>query len=323
MCRLFKKKKVQSVKPAVVAEPIQQQVNTAAKYDRVISLSADVQDIDIPELPADEYLPTFTINGNGHKVSVIRKRVKDQDEAGRAVNSAVIIDNVQFVDGMLLLHATYGSEIRNCRFVDSDLIMRFALNAKVSGCKFFGDSIHGITDGDWLGATSANSQSNNVIVEQSRHYCKKDMVYAVYVKDSAQVVLRSCIWEGEQPQRNVRADFTNGTNVQSFFIEKPWIENNPSVASFDLAVSSGLYRISDMWNQTCKKVLRVDGKSKAWYQIELSYPSLPAGGPIIEMADGAHERGFVKVICPKYSGRGLDYFYSLFNGKNSDGEVVN
>lgn len=203
-------------------------------------------------------MPSFTIQGNGATMQIkkgyaISKLVIDQSDAAKQVGSRVFIDNINFIGGGILLQASYGSGITRCTFTQCDtaINLQFCMMADVRQNFFLRNKSCDIllTTGAWKGAGVNNSQCNQTVLAQNRHYASDGQLSCISVYRSSNISINDCIFEGGNPIVNVIADMRICTTSKSLYINRPHIENNPSGASFQLCPSGGIYRIENIWSQ--------------------------------------------------------------------------
>lgn len=235
-------------------------------------------------IKSDVVLPNFNlgnisqciINGNGSTLMavgnnrvILKKIVANQADAEVQINSRLLISHMNFLGDNsstqkgLLIQATYGSTISHCSFKDLTygVDLQFCLNASTFQNYFSRISQLGITarSGTWSGASSTNSQSNQTIFRQDRHFVAiANQACCVEVRDSSNCDVRDCIFEGnENPVNNIVYYALTTSTSKSFFVTHPHIENTPTDCSILVSPVGGIVLIDGIWSQTSHVLVAV------------------------------------------------------------------
>jgi hypothetical protein len=202
-------------------------------------------------LPARQHL---VIDGRGTKLVLGPKSngfttlVTDQKVALAHTASRYTIRDFAMIEGGrkgVDLKATLNSTITNCRFTgqtEAAIDLRFCLMARIQNVLVTNPARQGIVlrQGDWVGATATNSQSNSTVLDQCRVYCSSTTTAAFTILNSGGVRMADCISEGHAPQFDVflsaRMDgneelSANNPVVKSFHCSNLHVEHKSRIAS--------------------------------------------------------------------------------------------
>lgn len=181
--------------------------------------------------------------------------VNDQKEAiGRLSSRYVIMDFAEIEGGRkaIDLQATLGSRVENVKCVRQTEVavdLRCCLMAHLTQVLVTNPSGKGIVlrQGDWPGATWANSQSNCSVLDQCRVYCAATTTIAFSVLNSGGVSMRDCVSEGAPCDHDLflsavttgdEAAIAENTVVKSFTLSGLHIEHTSRGASIHVNMPS-------------------------------------------------------------------------------------
>lgn len=225
------------------------------------------QDIELP------VVPMLVIDGKGCKLLLgpnshgFTCPVTDQKDATRRLSSRYVIKDFASIEGGLKaidLQATLGSVVSNVKLIrqtEAAVDLRFCLMARLENVLVTNPGARGIVlrQGDWPGATAANSQSNSSVLEQCRVYCLPTTTDAFAVLNTGGVRMLDCVCEGGPSDHDLFLSATtdgdetgtaNNTVVKSFTLANFHVEHKSRLGSIYVNMpSKAVVALSNIyWN---------------------------------------------------------------------------
>lgn len=197
-------------------------------------------------------VPLLIIDGKGCTLELgpdshgFTNAIGDQHAAAAHASYRYVIKDFAVIEGgrkAIDLCATLGSTIVNVKCVrqtETAVDLRFCLLARLEHVLVTNPIGKGIVlrQGDWAGATWANSQSNSCVLEQCRVNCSSTTSDAYTILHSGGVRMTDCVSEGAACDRDLvitaatdANDVANNTVVKSFTLWNFHVEHAARISS--------------------------------------------------------------------------------------------